>query len=269
MLQCFDASQPTASQLLPPPMSPEARLPTQQHRQPSSLPNQSHSSSHAAAEPGALDVRDQHSLLGVGTGDSPVEALQAGSAWGPMEGLPGLCGESSDVGQAIPLSDVDPAGTARHGTDKAGGGQAIPRAVPTADKANNSTGAACEADVEVLADSPSLPSGQPGSPTASSDLLLESLPGAAPKARTAHSAEVKPGRAGPPRNEELTLPCAEVSIQSLQWGFRPERRTAQPRQSPLASEAMPADSDSDGELEKPLWQPEPAPKAPPRCAACP
>lgn len=269
MLQCFDASQPTASQLLPPPMSPEASLPAQQHHQPSSSPQQSHSSSHAAAEPGTLDTRNQQSLQGVGTGGSSIQdRLQAGSGPGSMEGLHGLCGRSSDLDQAILLAEVGPAETARHRAGQAGGEQAILGAVSTAER-DSSAGAACEADVEVLADSPEVPSGQVDSQTPSSDLQLKISQGAAPQICTAPPAEVMSGRAEPARTGEATVPFAEVSLRSAQWASLQEPSAVRPRQSPLASEATPAYSDSDGELEEPLWEPEPAPKAPPRCAACP
>ena len=264
MLQRFDASQPTASQLMPPPESPEASLPPQQHNEPLSSSQQGHSSSHAAEQRQALDLMDQQSPKGAGSGESAgQELLREGSRSGPKAGIDGLRGISSGVDQPILLSDVKIAEAGHHRTAQASGGQLAPRG---AHEANGSGLAPFEADVEVLADSPALASGQPGSPASSSDLQLESFPGSSP-ARTALSAEVASERAHPAKQVREAVSAAGVGLMPGQRAAAPSDGAALPRGSPVASEAAPADDGSDGEPEEPLWEPEPSPKAPARCAA--
>ena len=265
MLQRFDASQPTASQLMPPPESPEASLPPQQHNEPLSSSQQGHSSSHAAEQRQALDLMDQQSPKGAGSGESAgQELLREGSRSGPKAGIDGLRGISSGVDQPILLSDIKTAKMGHHGTAQASGGQLAPGG---AQEACGSGVAAFEADVEVLADSPALASGQPGSPTSSSDLQLESLRGDLSPVWTALSAEVASQRAHPARSVREAVSAAGVGLMPAQRAAAPSDAAALPRDSPVASEAAPADDGSDGEPEEPLWEPEPSPKGPARCAA--
>ena len=259
-MQRFDASQPTASQLLPPPESPQPSLPPQQHHQHPASPQQGRSNSDTAEEPEALDPIVQHSPQEAVAGDSAHgDAAQAGFSLSPRAGLRALRGRSSD--RAILLSDIKQAEPGR-----ASSGQAVPRAASTAQDAKDSAGPAPDADVEVLADSPALPSGQPGSPASSSDLQLESFPGAAiPHAAPLEA--IESGRAQPPGS------AAGLGSKAVQREASSQQAAAGQGQSPVASEAMPADSDSEGEPEEPLWEPEPepepAPVAPARFAAHP
>ena len=268
-LQCFDASQPTASQVVPHPDSLEASFAT------------AASSPQASEQPAEQD----HSDL-----ESPREAekpLRHPKAQGVpiLERRTGACGQqerASGADQTVPLAHA----AGRHSTvppDFADGKQK--NAEPASVAADNSIDAAAGNDVEVLADSPVVPIGQPDSPTSSSDLQLETFLGAAPAAGSApatkiesfwapparptagvssaagaDSAKAQPGR---PAAGEFS-PAAADSARA-QSAAAPTTEAVLPRQRTTAREAPLASSDSDSEAEEPLWGPDAAPKALPGC----
>lgn len=269
-LQCFDASQPTASQVVPHADSPEASFAT------------AASSPQASEEPAEQDHSDLESPREAG---EPFRHPKAQGVPSLQRGT-GACEQQERASKADKtLSLAHAAG--RHSAvppDIADGEQG--NAGPASVAADNSVDAAAGNDVEVLADSPLVPIGQPESPTSSSDLQLETFLGAAPAAGSAPATEIDSFWAPPARPTAGVSSAAVADSAKAQpantavGGFSaaaadpvraqsaaaPTMGAALPRQRAAVREAPLANGDSDNEAEEPLWEPDAAPKAPPGCA---
>ena len=256
VLQCFDASQPTASQLVPKPHSPEA-----------SLPSQSPEASAVLESPGVSPpLRQQQHRQGrsasheedrlssgheLGTRQEKSEAIDADPD------LPGLAAGHS-VGEAAPAeADGWYSGT-------------VPAAIGYADCSG-----AGDAGAELVAAPPEVPLWQPVSPASSSDLRLEAFLGAAPAmhsapAHVAGSSQDHPDRIAAPGAAESrhVAPFRERAAAAADSSARAQ--ATEPARAAAAGQALPVrevaaveiDSGSDNELEEPLREPEPAQRPP-------
>ena len=261
VLQCFDASQPTASQLVPKPHSTEAPLPSQSPEASPVLESPGVSppprqQQHRQGQ-GALHEEDRLSF------DHELDTRQEEP--GALEAHPDM--PDSAAGQSE--AEAAPAG-AKSWHSGAASAQLI-----------NAGSAAGAANAEAPAASPVVPSGQPASPASSSDLRLEAFLGAAPAMHSApaHLAGSSRGRSdgrapGAAAASRHVAPVRETAAASADSSA--QAQPAGPAPAAAAGQVLPVkevaaveiDSGSDNEQEEPLWEPEaePAPRSPAGCA---
>ena len=257
VLQCFDASQPTASQLVPKPHSPEA-----------SLPSQSPEAS-AVFEPPA-----------VSTPSRQQQHWQEQAASHEQDRL-GSAHELNTRQEESGAAEADPdvldsaAGQSELQAAPAGATVRYSNAV-SAPLANAAGSAAEAADASQLAAVSTVPSGQPVSPASSSDLQLEIFLGAAPAMHSApahaagssqnHPDRVAPGVAASSHVAPVRETAAAPADGPGRAGPTESAPAAATGQALPVWEVMEVEIDSNYEPQEPLWEPEPAPKPPAGCA---
>ena len=256
-LQCFDASQPTASQLLPKPHSPEASLPSQSQEASAvlELPGVSPPPSQQQRRQGQAALYEEDRLRFEYELDTRQE--ESGAVEAQLD-VPELAAAQVEA-EAMP---------AEANNWYSGAVPAVP-----GDAGGSTAGAA---SAERLAASPGVPLGHPAS---SSDLRLEAFLGRAPAVHSApaHVAGSSQGRPdgsapGAAAASRHSRPVKEAAAASADSSARAQ--PAGPAQAAAAGQVLPVrevaaveiDSGSDNELEEPLWESEPAPRPPAGCA---
>ena len=262
VLQCFDASQPTASQLVPKPHSPEA-----------SLPSQSPKASAVLESPGVSPPPRQQQQRQGQAASHEEDRLRTAHELDTRQEEPGAVEADPNMPNSAAGQSEAEAAPAEADTWCSGAVPVVPE--------NAGASAAGTANAEALAALPVVPLGQLASPASSSDLRLETFLGAAPAvhsapAHVAGSPQGNPDRRAPgaAAASRHVAPSRETAAASADSSARAQ--PAGPALAAAAGQVLPVrevaaveiDSGSDNEQEEPLWEPEPepAPRPPAGCA---
>ena len=260
-------TQPTASQVLPSPESPETSPPVRQQHQHTS-PATRRTELSAVPE----DSDTEHQSVDVESLTAPRAAADPGA--GPAASL------SPQNGRVLETHGLSRAPPAATGSQSMGTAAAAPVRQHTAGP-SSSLGLVSDdraADVELLAVSPGVPLGRKASPASSSDLQLEPFLGAAATTAchgdVAESSRAQPGTAhrgaAVPAGTALPKqrPAHVAESSRAQPASRPAAAAA-PMQRPATVEPAGVATDSDYEPEdeqledeEPQREPEPAPRQP-------